>query len=193
MVHELHHQKTFFRQMRLLPITEEAQREEKVSMNRKSNKDSENYEIRDHKGEGEIIDLVDVAEEYLETLETSLNLSDIEGDDLDDTLDEELLRIDARDSNAHRNREDDKRPVFEEALVELFESGESAAAELLEEESQKEKPLVDPVDPANDTFRALRQPILTKNFKPLSKMIRSIVYLRQRRSSPKTYSWILSW
>ena len=150
MVHELHHQKTFFRQMRLLPITEEAQREEKVSMNRKSNKDSENYEIRDHKGEGEIIDLVDVAEEYLETLETSLNLSDIEGDDLDDTLDEELLRIDARDSNAHRNREDDKRPVFEEALVELFESGESAAAELLEEESQKEKPLVDPVDPAND-------------------------------------------
>jgi hypothetical protein len=112
---------------------------EKVSMKRKSDKDSGGYKIREDKLTDEIIDLVDVAHEYLETIETDLNFSENEGDDLDDTLDEELLGIDARKGKTNRASENKKKPVFEEALVELFESGESAAAELLEEESQKEK------------------------------------------------------
>jgi hypothetical protein len=116
---------------------------EKVSMKRKSDKDSGEYKIREDKLTDEIIDLVDVAHEYLETIETDLNFSGIEDDDLNDTLDEELLGDGGGVSNENRTREKDKRPVFEEELVELFESGESAAAELLEGKSPTEKPAVD--------------------------------------------------
>jgi hypothetical protein len=116
---------------------------EKVSMKRKSDKDSGEYKTREDKLTDEIIDLVDVAHEYLETIETDLNFSGIEDDDLNDTLDEELLGDEGGVSSENRTREKDKRPVFEEELVELFESGESAAAELLEEKSPTEKPAVD--------------------------------------------------
>ena len=116
---------------------------EKVSMKRRSDKNSGEYKTREDKLSDEIIDLVDAAHEYLETIETDLNFSENEDDDLDDTLDEELLGIDARDGKWNRARENKKGPVFEEALVELFESGESAAAELLEEKSLTEKPAAD--------------------------------------------------
>jgi hypothetical protein len=67
-------------------------------MKKKSVKDTAELDIREDNLEGEIIDLVDPADEYLETIETNLNLSDVEFDDLADTLDEELMGIDARDS-----------------------------------------------------------------------------------------------
>jgi len=108
-------------------------------MKTKSVKDSVEYEIREDKLDGEIIDLVDPADEYLETIETNLNLSRVDRDDLDDTLDEELMGIDARDSKGTSTREDETNPDFEEALVRLFESSESAAAKLIEEEFQKEE------------------------------------------------------
>jgi hypothetical protein len=116
---------------------------EKVSMKRRSDKDSGEHKIREDKLTDEIIDLVDLAHEYLETIETDLNFFENEEDDLNDTLDEELLGNEGGESKENRTREKDKRPVFEEALVELFESGESAATELLEETSPTEKPAED--------------------------------------------------
>jgi hypothetical protein len=111
---------------------------EKVSMKKKFVKDTAELDIREDNLEGEIIDLVDPADEYLETIETNLNLSGAEFDDLADTLDEELVGIDARDSKGMPANENETNPDFEEALVKLFESSESAAAKLIEEEFQKE-------------------------------------------------------
>ncbi len=111
---------------------------EKVSMKKKFVKDTAELDIREDNLEGEIIDLVDPADEYLETIETNLNLSGAEFDDLADTLDEELMGIDARDSKGTPANENETNPDFEEALVKLFESSESAAAKLIEEEFQKE-------------------------------------------------------
>jgi hypothetical protein len=109
-------------------------------MKKKSFKGRVEYEVPEENLEGEIIDLVDPADEYLETIETNLNLSAVDGDDLDDTLDEELLGIDPRESKTAPTSENETNPNFEEALVKLFESSESAAARLIEEEFQKEEP-----------------------------------------------------
>jgi hypothetical protein len=108
-------------------------------MKKKSFKGSVKYEVPEDTLEGEIIDLVDPADEYLETIETNLNLSALDGNDLDDTLDEELMGIDPKDSKAEPKSENVRNPNFEEALVKLFESSESAAAKLIEEEFQKEE------------------------------------------------------
>jgi hypothetical protein len=111
----------------------------KVSTKKRNAKDSAQYEIEEDSLEGEIIDLVDPAEEYLETIETDLDLSDIDTSDLDDTLDEELMGINAGDSRAKSPAEDKTHPDFEKALLELFESSESAAAKLLKEKFQKDE------------------------------------------------------
>jgi len=109
-------------------------------MKRKSVKDTAELEIRQDTTDDEIIDLVDLADEYLETIETNLNLSGAEFDDLADTLDEELIGINARDSGGTPTGENETNADFEEALVKLFELSESAAAKLIEEEFQKEEP-----------------------------------------------------
>ena len=119
---------------------------EKVSMKRKSVKDRVEYEIREDNLEGEIIDLVDPAEDYLETIETSLNLSEVEFDDLADTLDEEFRGIDARDSKAKPTGEKETNPDFEQALVQLFESSELAAAKLIDEEFREKEPVKESIE-----------------------------------------------
>jgi len=113
---------------------------EKVPVKRKSVKDSVVYEIREDNLEDEIIDLVDLADEYLETIETNLNLSGVDGDELDDTLDEELIGLDARNSEGSPTSKNRTNPDFEKSLLKLFESSESAAAKLIEREFQKEEP-----------------------------------------------------
>jgi DNA-dependent RNA polymerase auxiliary subunit epsilon len=112
---------------------------EKVPKKRRNVKDSGQAEIQEDSLEGEIIDLVDLAEEYLETVETNLDLSSIDTSDLDDTLDEELMDINAGDNRGTSAREDKRHPDFEKALLELFESSESAAAKLLKEEFPKDQ------------------------------------------------------
>ena len=109
-------------------------------MKKVSVKDTAELDTREDNFEGEIIDLVDPADDLLETIETNLNLSGVEFDDLTDTLDEELLGIDARDSKATVAIENETNPDFKEALVKLFESSESAAAKLIEEEFHKKGP-----------------------------------------------------
>ena len=116
-------------------------------MNKKSVKDTAELDIREDNPEDEIIDLVDLAGEYLETLETTLNLSSVEFDDLADTLDEELMGIDARENMGTDERENDTHPDFEKALLEMFESSESAAAELIKEEFHKEESAEKPIAP----------------------------------------------
>ena len=109
-------------------------------------KDTEKYEIREDNPEGEIIDLVDSVDDYLKSLETDFDRSDIEGDDLDDQLDEGLLGINPGDIRGTSAREDRAHPAFEKALLELFESSESAAAKLLEEEFQKDEAKAESVE-----------------------------------------------
>ena len=122
------------------PQNEECGSMEKVSTKTRSVEDTVEYKIREDNREDEIIDLVDSVDEYLETIETDLDLSSIDGGELDDTLDEELIGIDAGSNRATSAREDKTHPDFEKALLELFESSESAAAKLLEEEFQKNEP-----------------------------------------------------
>jgi hypothetical protein len=105
----------------------------------KAAKESEEYEIREDNLEDKIIDLVDSADEYLKTIETDFDLSGIDGDDLDDQVDKELMGIDAGDVRGNMASKKRAYPEFERALLELFESSESAAAKLLEEEFQKDK------------------------------------------------------
>ncbi len=116
-------------------------------MKKKSVKDTAELDIRDDNPKDEIIDLVDLADEYLETLETTLNLSSVDFDELADTLDEELVGIDARDNTGSDESENETHPDFEKALLELFESSESAAAKLIKEEFHKEESAEQPVDP----------------------------------------------
>jgi hypothetical protein len=113
---------------------------------KKSAKDTAEIEIREDNPDDEIIDLVDLADEYLETLETTLNLSDVEFDELADTLEEELVGIDARDNIEVDESENETHPDFEKALLELFESSESAAAKLIKEEFHQEESAEKPVD-----------------------------------------------
>jgi hypothetical protein len=137
----------------------------KLSRKRSSVKDTAELDIRAENIEDEIIDLVDPVEETapapddlptskkdsagafdgehpdenLETIETSLDLFLVEGEELDDTLDEELMDGNVGDSNGTLTQKSDAGLDFEASLVELFESSESLAAELLGESSQTEE------------------------------------------------------
>jgi hypothetical protein len=115
-------------------------------MKEKSVKDTAERDLREDNPKDEIIDLADLADEYLETLETTLNLSSVEFDDLADTLDEELVGIDARENTGPDESENEAHPDFEKALLEMFESSESAAAELIKEEFHKEESAEKPLD-----------------------------------------------
>jgi len=115
-------------------------------MKKKSIKDTAEIKNRKHNSEHKIIDLVDPADEYIETLETTLNVSNVEFDDLADTLEEELVGIDATDNMGPDENENETHPNFEKALLELFESSESAAAMLIKEEFHEEKSADLPVD-----------------------------------------------
>jgi hypothetical protein len=115
-------------------------------MKEKSVKDTAELYLREDNPKDEIIDLADLADEYLETLETTLNLSSVEFDDLADTLDEELVGIDARENTGPDESENEAHPDFEKALLEMFESSESAAAELIKEEFHKEESAEKPLD-----------------------------------------------
>ena len=118
-------------------------------MKKKSVKDTAELEIRQDNLEDEIIDLVDPADEYLETMETSLNLSEVALDDLADTLDEEFIGIDARESKGKPTGENETNADFEEALVQLFESSELAAAKLIEEEFREKQPAEESLEADN--------------------------------------------
>ena len=109
-------------------------------------KDTEKYEIREDNPEGEIIDLVDSVDDCLKSMETDFDRFGIDGDDLDDQLDEGLLGINPGDIRGTSAREDRAHPAFEKALLELFESSESAAAKLLEEEFQKDEAKAESVE-----------------------------------------------
>ena len=112
---------------------------EKGVPKKKAPKSIEVYEIREDNLEDEIIDLVDSADEYLKSIETDFDLSGIDADDLDDQLDEELMGIDITDQRRASASKKRAYPEFEKALLELFESSESAAAKLLEEEFHKDE------------------------------------------------------
>ena len=112
---------------------------EKGVTKEKAPKESEEYKIRKDNLEDKIIDLVDSADEYLKTIETDFDLSGIDGDDLDDQVDKELMGIDAGDVRGNSASKNRRYPEFEQALLELFESSESAAAKLLEEEFHKDE------------------------------------------------------
>ncbi|MGB6382031.1 MAG: hypothetical protein WBG51_12735 [Syntrophobacteria bacterium] len=112
--------------------------------------------------EKEIIDLVDFAEESaialddvptseeestgtsnvepadgnLETIETNLDAFLIDGNKLEDTLDAELIKIDDRRSPQAPVSENMTDQDLEEALLELFESSELIASELIEERQE---------------------------------------------------------
>jgi hypothetical protein len=121
------------------PLREECSSMEIGITEKEAPKDSKERDVREDKLEDRIIDLVDSADEYLKTIETDFNLSGIDGDDLDDQLDKELMGIDAGDIKGTSASEDRAHPAFEKALLELFESSESAAAKLLEEEFQRDE------------------------------------------------------
>ncbi|MCG6946883.1 MAG: hypothetical protein LJE87_16240 [Deltaproteobacteria bacterium] len=101
--------------------------------------------------EDEIIDLVDPVEETaaapddrpaddnLETIETNLDLFLVEGEELDDTLDEELMGVNVGDNKGTPTHKNDADLHFEESLVEMFETTELLAAKLLGESSQTEE------------------------------------------------------
>jgi len=137
----------------------------KLSRKRSSGDKNAERDIRPENIEDEIVDLVDQVEETapapdglptgtkdsagafdaeppdenLETIETSLDLFLVEGEELDDTLDEDLMGGNVGDSNETLTKKSDAGLDFEASLVELFESSESLAAELLEESPQTEE------------------------------------------------------
>ena len=138
---------------------------EKLSRKKKSVEDTAELDVLADTIEDEIIDLVaqlgepalaqddvptskeksaetfdvEPAGETAETIETNLDHFIVDGEELDDTLDEELMGGDVGDSSGTLTTKNDADLDFEESLVELFESGESLAAELLEESSQTEE------------------------------------------------------
>jgi hypothetical protein len=123
----------------------------KLSGKRKSVEETVELDMLADTIEDEIIDLVDPVEETapapddvfadknLETVETHLDLLLAEEEDLDDTLDEELMGVNVGDSNGTATHKNDADLDFEESLVEMFETTELLATELLEESSQTEK------------------------------------------------------
>lgn len=142
---------------------------EKLSRKRKSVEDTAELIIRPDTLEDEIIDLVDqleepdlvqtdvptskdkpagtldgeVSDQNVETIETALDLFNVEGvdldDTLDDTLDDELMGVTVGESNGPLADKNDEDLDFEEALVELFETTELIAAKLVEKSSQTAK------------------------------------------------------
>jgi len=123
----------------------------KLSRKRRSVEDTAEPDIRADTIEDEIIDLVDPvekiphalddapADENLETIETNLDLFLVDGEELDDTLDEELMGGNVGDSNGTLTHENDADLDFETSLVKMFETTESLAAELIEKSSQTDK------------------------------------------------------
>jgi hypothetical protein len=123
----------------------------KLPRKRKSVEDTAELDIMADTLEDEIIDLVDPveetapalddvsADENLETIETNLDLFLVEGEELDDTLDEELMGVNVGDSNGTLTHENDADLDFEKSLVKMFETTELLAAELVEKSSQTKK------------------------------------------------------
>lgn len=109
-------------------------------MKKKSVKDIAEIEMREDDLEDEIIDLLEPMDEYLETIEAHFDLANGGFDDLADTLDEDLAANDIGNNKRRWASEDETHPDFEKTLLELFESSESAAAKLLEDEFRKYEP-----------------------------------------------------
>ena len=82
---------------------------------------------------------VETSDENSETMETDLDMFIVEEDELDDTLNEELIGSDIGVSKETLTSEDDAVLSFESALLELFESTDSLAAKLIKESSQTEE------------------------------------------------------
>jgi len=137
----------------------------KLSGKRKSVEDTDELDMLADTIEDEIIDLVvpveettpalddvptskenladtldgEPADENVETIKTNLDLFLVEGEEFDDTLDEEFMGVNVGDNKGTPFHKNDADLDFEESLVEMFESTESLAAELLGESSQTEK------------------------------------------------------
>jgi hypothetical protein len=82
---------------------------------------------------------VEPADENAETIETNLDHFIVDGEELDDTLDEELMGGDVGDSSGTLTSKNEADLDFETALVEFFESSESAVIKLIEEAFQTEQ------------------------------------------------------
>ena len=123
----------------------------KLSRKKRSVEETAELDILADTIENEIIDLVDPveetplalndvpADENLETIETNLDLFLVDGEELDDTLDEELMGVNVGDSNETLTHENDADLDFEKSLVKMFETTELLAAELVEKSSQTKK------------------------------------------------------
>ena len=138
----------------------------KLSRKRKSVEETAELDLLADTIEDEIIDLVDPveeavpapddvsADENLETIETNLDLFFVEEEELDDTLDEELMGVNVGDSNGTLTHKNDADLDFEESLVKMFETTELLAAELVEKSSQTKKEVEDSLtvgaDPSDD-------------------------------------------
>ncbi|MGW8221062.1 MAG: hypothetical protein ACWGP1_02835 [Syntrophobacteria bacterium] len=107
----------------------------KLSGKRKSVEDTDELDMLADTIEDEIIDLVVPVEE------TTPALDDVptSKENLADTLDEELMGVNVGDKKVTPTHKTGADFDFEESLVEMFESTESLAAELLGESSQTEK------------------------------------------------------
>jgi hypothetical protein len=79
------------------------------------------------------------ADENLETIETHLDLLLAQGENPDDTLDEELMDVNVGDSNGTQTHKNDADLDFEESLMEMFETTELLAAELVDKSFQTAK------------------------------------------------------
>ena len=138
----------------------------KLSRKRKSVEETAELDLLADTIEDEIIDLVDPveetapaldgdpADENLETIETNLDLFFVEEEELDDTLDEELMGVNVGDSNGTLTHKNDADLDFEESLVKMFETTELLAAELVEKSSQTKKEVEESLtvgeDPSDD-------------------------------------------
>jgi hypothetical protein len=123
----------------------------KLSGKRKSVEETAELDMLADTIEDEIIDLVDPveetapapedvsADENLETIETHLDLLLAQGENPDDTLDEELMDVNVKDSNGTQTHKNDADLDFEESLMEMFETTELLAAELVDKSFQTAK------------------------------------------------------
>lgn len=139
----------------------------KLSRKRKTVEETAELDLLADTIEDEIIDLVDPveeaapavddvsADENLETIETNLDLFLVEGEELDDTLDEELMGVNVGDNNGTLTHKNDADLDFEESLVKMFETTELLAAELVEKSSQTKKEVEESLtvgaDPSDDS------------------------------------------
>lgn len=139
----------------------------KLSRKRKTVEETAELDLLADTIEDEIIDLVDPveeaapavddvsADENLETIETNLDLFLVEEEELDDTLDEELMGVNVGDNNGTLTHKNDADLDFEESLVKMFETTELLAAELVEKSSQTKKEVEESLtvgaDPSDDS------------------------------------------